>query len=291
MAHNNKELLKVLFGILDDEDNDIYLHIDAKSSMDPEGLDKVLKYSRLHAFKRFRILWGDATQAACQMFLLRKAAEGCYDYYHLISGCDLPLMSAGELNRFFEKNKGKQFINFDSDGPSEHENCRYIHPMQPLLARIPDKRSPLASFLYHIDDVFVNRQKAKGKTTGLSRGANWADITHDLAVDFLSHEKELLRRIRFAFSADECILQTYCRDYAKEKWELYGTDHDYDGSNLRKVDWERSAGFSPYVWRIGDYDDLMSCGLLFARKFDWDTDHEIILKIRETLLNRNGERK
>lgn len=41
------------------------------------------------------------------MFLLEQAyIEGC-DYYHIISGADLPLKNNKEIDLFFEENKGK----------------------------------------------------------------------------------------------------------------------------------------------------------------------------------------
>ncbi|MCR5734555.1 MAG: hypothetical protein K6G22_08125 [Lachnospiraceae bacterium] len=282
MAHKNKEQLKVLLSLLDDENNEFFLHIDAKSDMDFSGLTEVCKKSTLHCYKQIKIYWGDLSQVACQLFLLREAVKGNFDYYHLISGADLPLMKAGDIDAFFEKNKGKQFINFDVFGESEKENCKYVHIMQPLLARVRNKRSKLCLYLYKADEVYVRYQKKKGRRTGLSRGANWSDITHDLALDYLAHEKELLKKVKFAFSADESILQTYYMQYGK-KWEVYGTGREYEESIMRKIDWNRSDGLSPYTWHLEDYDELMSCGMLFARKFDWDTDKDIILKIQETL--------
>ncbi len=286
MAHNNKAQLKILLELLDDVNNEIYLHIDAKSDMTFDGLADCLKYSTLHPYKKIRLYWGHITQAKCQLFLLREAVKTYHDYYHLISGSDLPLMTNREIDHFFESIRGKQLINFDSDGMSENANCKYIHPMQPLIARCNRKKRPkYCSRLYRIDAHFVDIQKARGVVSGCGRGCNWNDITHDLAVDYLRHEKELVRKLRFAFSADESILQTYYRLYGS-RWELYGTGREYEDTILRKIDWVRGNGASPYVWRLADYEELMSCGMLFARKFDWNIDKEIILKIRDTLTAR-----
>ena len=92
MAHENIEQLKILLELLDDEDNEIYLHIDSKSDMSSDGLVDILQHSALHAYKKFRIYWGHISVAACQLFLLREAVKTYHDYYHLISGSDLPFL-------------------------------------------------------------------------------------------------------------------------------------------------------------------------------------------------------
>ena len=51
-------------------------------------------------------------------------------------------------------------------------------------------------------------------------------------------------------------------------------------SCMREVDWNRG---DPYVWRIDDFDTLMSSEKLFARKFDEKVDNEIINKLTKVL--------
>lgn len=49
-------------------------------------------------------------------------------------------------------------------------------------------------------------------------------------------------------------------------------------TSARLIDWSRG---NPYVWRLTDYEELIHSDRMFARKFNWDTDKEIILKIAE----------
>ena len=44
------------------------------------------------------------------------------------------------------------------------------------------------------------------------------------------------------------------------------------------IDWKRG---NPYVYRDEDFKQLISSNQLFARKFSWNVDKNIILKIRE----------
>jgi len=42
---------------------------------------------------------------------------------------------------------------------------------------------------------------------------------------------------------------------------------------LRHIDWNRGL---PYVWHKNDYNELINCNDLFARKFSSEVDRDII---------------
>ncbi|MCR4789093.1 MAG: beta-1,6-N-acetylglucosaminyltransferase [Lachnospiraceae bacterium] len=285
MAHNQKELLGVLLELLDCENNDLYIHIDAKSDMDTDDLKSFVKKAGIHVYKEFKIYWADISQTKCQFFLLREATKTYHDYYHLISGSDLPLKTNAQIDEFFEGIRGKQLINFDSETASTNRNCAYWHFCRFLMSKAARGKDHVHSKGYErlrkLDRVLVDIQVKLGVKTGLSRGCNWNSITHELAEDYIRHEEKILKKTHFALSSDESVLQTYVRLYGKGKWQIYNEkSHDYEDTVFRKIDWVRGY---PYVWQIGDYDELMSSGMLFARKFDIDKDKEIIYKIRDTL--------
>ena len=48
------------------------------------------------------------------------------------------------------------------------------------------------------------------------------------------------------------------------------------------IDWKRGK---PYVYRSADYEELMASDMLFARKFDWNIDKEIVLKLYTAISN------
>lgn len=49
---------------------------------------------------------------------------------------------------------------------------------------------------------------------------------------------------------------------------------------MRLIDWKRGK---PYIFRSGDYNQLISFNKMFARKFDEDVDFDIVEKIFWTL--------
>ena len=62
MAHNEPEILKVLLSMLDDERNDIYLHIDKKSNLIDTNEVKLKHAGFFVLEKRFKLYWMDFSQ-------------------------------------------------------------------------------------------------------------------------------------------------------------------------------------------------------------------------------------
>ena len=60
-----------------------------------------------------------------------------YDYYHLISGVDMPLKSQEEIHRFFDENAGYEFVDFDDFEGSKIANkrLRYYYYLQDKVGR------------------------------------------------------------------------------------------------------------------------------------------------------------
>ena len=58
---------------------------------------------------RIDVRWGDFSQVECELALFKQAAIGRYDYYHLLSGVDLPIKSAEYITAFLS---GTEDVNF-----------------------------------------------------------------------------------------------------------------------------------------------------------------------------------
>lgn len=116
IAHNKFEQLKMLCEMLDFEQNDIYIHIDAHvTDFDADSFRPALRRSKLKFAERTRVNWGGYSQIQAELNLLKAAADSGenYSYYHLLSGADLPLRPAQEIWDFFEQ-RGTEFIHFSA---------------------------------------------------------------------------------------------------------------------------------------------------------------------------------
>ena len=259
MSHNNWRQLLVLLKLLDYPDNDIYLHIDKKSEgVDIEEIYSTVHQAVLHVYCQYKVCWGKFSQTKCQVFLLAEAIKTPHDYYHLISGADLPIKKNSEIQKFFKDNEGREFVHFESDNICPKENCRYYHLGDNIFAK-----------------VCVSIQKRMNIYRKFYCGANWYSITHNLAKDFCSHKNQMLDRIKWTKNSDEYILQTFIKMVSDKEYEFYkhtNNPNDYSGT-ARLIDWHRGQ---PYVWRKVDFEELVNSDRMFARKFDEKVDYEII---------------
>jgi len=114
MAHNEFRILTALVGLLDHERNDIYIHFDKKV----ERLPTIeCKHSNLFILKeRIDNRWGTGTQIRVEFLIFAEAAKhGPYEYYHLLSGVDLPIKPMRVIHEFFENAGGGKFVELTED--------------------------------------------------------------------------------------------------------------------------------------------------------------------------------
>lgn len=282
VAFNNWPLLEKLIALLDDERNDIYIHIDKNVKIDNiDRFKTIAKSSNVFLLNRLAGSWGTPGLADIQLEFYKTATKTYhYAYYHLMSGVCLPLKTQDEIHTFFDKNSGKEFVHFVSKPPVKdyiykryslyHFFLKYVRGdgffRKALLGVIGEKLSVIIQELFRID-----RQSDIRST--LSYGSNWSSVTHELACYAVSRIDEITKRTRHTFAPDECVLQTlvYSSDF---KDNLYCMEYnDNYEANQRYIDWERG---NPYIWRMEDYHELMNSGFLFARKFDLNVDAAII---------------
>lgn len=193
MAHDNAEQLSILLNVLDQPENDIFLHIDRKADMtDFESIGNKLRYAKIHIYRRYKVYWADISQTKCQTFLLSEAVKEYHNYYHLLSNADLPIRDHKTILNFFSENEGKEFVHFESGLTCKKRACRYYHILFPLIQRI--KSGKIEQILSSVERKFIHLQEKRNVDRQLYCGANWYSITHDLAVDFISHKMKCSER-------------------------------------------------------------------------------------------------
>ena len=64
---------------------------------------------------RYKVYWGSYRMIQVEMLLFEEASKIHHDYYHLLSGMDLPIKSQRKIQDFFETYKGMEFVHFDTN--------------------------------------------------------------------------------------------------------------------------------------------------------------------------------
>ena len=253
-----------------------------------EELKGVVKKSALHFVENVREQWGGYSQIQSELILFQAAWEHGYEYYHLISGVDLPIKTQDEIHEFFREHYGKEFIYFCPKTFWEESRYKYeqYYWLQEKIGREGH------GFLRFVEKVSLFLQRRIGikrhmESMEYCLGANWVSITHEL-VGFILENKELIYKMFHAtLCADEFFIQTLVWNSDKYRKKVFSLEDDYFAS-LRLIDWKRG---NPYVWRENDYEELMQAPHLFARKFDETVDAAVIEKVFNTIMDRQRKGK
>lgn len=286
MAHEDIYTLKTLIELLDHPQNDIYVHWDIKSKPNLDYQSINLKFSKIYIMDRMDVRWADISQVLCELNLFKMAIKKDYDYYHLLSGSDIPLKTQSEIHKFFKINKGKEFIHFSDirDDDSVYYFISKYHLLQRILSHSKFTFLTLINKILIILQNIIRIDRLKKKNIVLKKGANWVSVSHNFLSYLLSKESYIKETFRWTKSPDEFFTQTiiYNSEYRKKLY-LYDNDDNYLAC-MRKIDWNRGM---PYIYRINDYEDLINSNYLFARKFNSTVDKEIIDKIANTIKEKS----
>lgn len=287
IAHNEFELLGQLLELLDYEENDIYLHIDKKVIDFPkEEISQRVRKSGLFYVPPAEVNWGGYSQIACEMGMFKymvTQAKVKYQYYHLLSGVDLPLKSQEEIHAFFDSHDGQEFVTMDPYDPSEKKyifRVKYYYPFQEKIgaARAKGKSAHVLKFLAAVClpiQKLLRVDRCKG--TEMRMGANWINITRPCLEYIVSKEEEIYKQYRMTLCGDEFFIQnTLLNSPFRDK---------ISDKPLRFIDWERGE---PYVFRKEDFRELMDSGYLWARKFSSVVDEEVVALIADALQHKSG---
>lgn len=262
IAHERPEELSRLIRAIDDSRNDIYVHVDATSSMDLKSLRGAANNSTLTLIDRTKVTWGGSSQIRVELDLFDAAyRHGPYRYYHLLSGVDYPVKSNDEIHRYFEEHDGLNFIQPVESLPRQHQRYDQYHLLQDTL--IGKKRN----FWKYLDFASCQVQQSIGihrwpKDRVATRYINWVSVTDEVVSRLAERRDGILRRYRFTYCCDEIFLLD----------ELRGTGLESTiapQGNLRFIEWawHSKHDSSPRTLEIEDLAALQDPNIMFARKF------------------------
>lgn len=302
MAHNDYPILIELLKALDDERNDILLHMDEKAKDVPfEAIRNAVRYARLVQVPRMDVAWGGYSQIECELRLLQEAkALGYHAYYHMMTGATYPVKTMDEIVDFFERHQGYEFIGFDHSRDFSNRVTRYH-----FFNEIGKVSTPVGRGKILFRSKLVGLQKKihvfykPAKNTIYKKGCVYWSLT-DEAVTYVLHRTDEIRRIyKWSLCGDEVFMHT-CLYNSPFREYIFDLEHEYD-SCMRyikpSVSWNSnfsgissdSTGFEANTITKKDVDICLASGRLFALKFSGDRGLEAIRDIKARLAVRRQE--
>jgi len=285
IAHNNFPILEKQLRFLDSENADVFLHIDAKvKDFDIDRFRSVPKKSAVTFAERHSISWGDFSMVEAELSLLKAALPGNYDYFHLLSGVDVPIKTREYIEGYFEDNNNINYVNFAHPEISKHDRwrVRFYYPFQHFNIRKNWLRRFLRNASIGVQLMAgVDRTRKYPEGTVFQKGTQWFDITRSFAEYVLSREYWIRETFRATYCPDELVFQSLA---AGSSFRDTLRPNAYDGNHrncCRYLDWKRG---NPYVFTEDDYEELIHAdpACLFARKFDYTSHPGIVDRLFET---------
>ena len=281
MAHKDDETLRTLLRTLDDSRNDIFIHMDSKNTgWDEDSVLASVNKAGIILIPRISVTWGGYSQIACELGLLSAAvARGHYSYYHLLSGQDLPIKSQDQIHSFFDSCGGKEFIRFENHN-RDYRRRIGGHVIWNVFGKSKSQivLRKVNGFLSRPLQYF--RKPARGLK--LMKGDNWFSITDELARYVVENAYSIRSVFWDSMCGDELFLQTFAWN-ADKHFDFYRMPGEGNSDGImRLIDWGEDE--SPRVYTIDDLDAIKNSRMMFARKFDFGFDPEIVRAV-EKLVN------
>lgn len=273
-AHKNLELLNDLIDTLESDQHVIYVHVDKKSKMDINSINKKACLIK----KRVRVEWGSFSQVQATINSLREIASKEKEYEHVIhiSGQDYPVVSNDLIDRSLKP--GRQYIRIWKIGKDEWD---ISHRYETYYLGAGNRQRQLASFLNQ--HLLINRKRILKIPMRIQPygGSAWWMLTSEFVnyvLDFIEKEKKVLKFFRYAYQPDEMFFQTIIMNssFASE----------VENNIFHYMDWDDGRGgvtASPKVLGIEDYKRILDSGSLFCRKIDPTQSSQLIEKLKENI--------
>jgi hypothetical protein len=273
LAHKNPVQLRRLVDRMK-TDFEVFIHFDKRSlihmSFPPEEHVHILE-------NKHATYWGSNNIVLAEIDLLRAAHILDSDYYILISGQDLPLLSNAEIKEFVVNNYSDHIEHsklpigyWGQSGGIERISLFWENNagkgMWPYLNKVGGFATRT------LQKTFNVRRKLSFDLYG---GSQWFNLTKEsvrFILSFIDNNEWYLKRFKHTRASDEIFFQTILLafDYhAKDKIRSH---------HLRYFDWDTGPEY-PRVLRLDDHEKIMKSKSLFARKFDEQMDTRIIDKI------------
>jgi hypothetical protein len=271
LAHRAPEQLRSLAKVLASNGGRVFVHVDAKAALDDfaealRGLQRVQMSPQ-----PLPIWWGGFNMVAATLHLCRAALDAGAERLVLLSGADFPIKQMHHVESDLSKPLDRIEMltlpnqNLGTDGGVGR--FRLVHRVDACSrVRLPPFLLPA---LHRTLAPWLKRQPPMGLVPIV--GSQWWALqaeTVRAVIDFFDHHLAVERYFRGCGVPDESLFQTLIHHLCAA---VPRTGHG------RLIIWDRHP--MPYVFRLQDWDELMASDALFARKFDFERDPELMRQL------------
>lgn len=254
-----------------DVDNLIYIHVDKKSNID--HFNALIASNVIIINDRIDVQWGDFSMVEATLKLLQNVAVD--GYCTLLSGDDIPCVSAEYLRSFFLSLNGKNLLHI------QDERNEFVDPNARVRIKYPNffffkNRSFSQKIFCRVYKIFPIMKNFRGmsyfrkRNITLYKGTQWFSFSSAslrLMKVFLSTEPDYLTAFKSSYCPDEIFFHTLAMHL---NLPLY-FDKSAANNCLRYIDWSSGPEY-PKLLNVEDVNAVSNSKCLFARKASEELD-------------------
>ena len=253
---NDAAVLQATINHLDDPQIDFYIHWDQRYPLS----QLKSSYSKIIFIKeRQAVYWGTYSQIKAEYCLIKNVANSDlnYDYLHLISSHDIPLMQKEYFKNYFT---APLYLGFVTSSEVDLTRISYYHPLIFKNFRSFSGRAYLKGVRF-INRLFgINRLNKLPNDIKIEKGTNWFSVNAKLIPTILNFP--YLSLFQHSYCADELYLQTILSQFKPQDNLL--TDNNEMAA--RYIDWQRGKPYTFTSKDILELRDVINTKYAFARK-------------------------
>lgn len=246
------------------------------------------KFKNVAVIPSEKTYWGTSTQIDVERRLFDAALRNCpnFEWVHLVSESDVPMLSAENFLEFFKKMRHSD-VEFDG-GPDIHRvRLDYFMPIKKLSIRDTFWGLQVHRTLKVLNKIFrINR--ISDDSFKVYKGSNWVSLKKIDLIKVISFRNQNM--FNHTSLADEVYVQSilgenFLFDTGISFKELGA---DFKLENHRFIDWERG---NPYVFTCRDSDELLqnvNKDYSFARKIKSYELAKLVVESTNYLNNEMG---
>jgi len=273
LAHKEPEQICRLINRLQTPNDRIHVHFDTSIGKERFAdwerlIERNCKDGNFKVVSEFQCKWGSFGIIDAMLSAMKRYEKVDYDYFINLSGECYPLRAPKIIKKELDDRK-----------------CAFIEVFKmPLLGWRPDggmerlqKRWYILKTMKYPHAEFYSiprlRKELPNKLTPYG-GSAWFCLPKAVVsyiISFLEKNSSLRNYFRRVLIPDEIMFQTILMNSPFKS----STDND----NKRYIDWNGGGSRHPRILRITDFEKMKNSGKLFARKFDYNVDREILDRI------------
>lgn len=262
----------------------IFIHLDKKCDIDPQEVfmkisKETLNLENIRVFKQYKVNWGSFNHLRAEIALIKEAYNAQFDYFHLITGQDMPMFSSKEkLEASLENRSYIGFGNFPhpawtADG---FNRVAYCHPLNILNLKKPNHRKLLTMFINLQKNVdFRDIKYRRYVYNSFGYNSPYWSLTREVIYNILFSNpfstRQVLGELKYAYIPEEIFYGTMIRRLCITRPPL---SIPIVNDCKRYENWGEDGSHPHDLYTDEDENGLMdnNSGAIFARKFNWDNN-------------------